>query len=275
MPACEPAVPLDTVPLDITINRVSKAFAGRKDTLPVVDNVSLHVPGGSTTVLVGPSGCGKSTLLRMVAGLATVDTGAISLSGAAPEQRVRERALAFAFQEDALLPWRTLEGNIALGRRLARLPPAPEMVASLIERVGLAGFEKKRPAEMSGGMRQRAAIARCLATKPRIMLLDEPFGAVDALTRRRLNVELPPVWGDGTTTVLMVTHSVTEAVLLADRIAVLSPRPTTVLAEIDVSLPRPRREHMLETPDFRTTVQAVERHLAQAPADRAATATPP
>lgn len=244
--------------LDIRVSHVSKAFESRSDSLPVVADVSLTVPGGSTTTLVGPSGCGKSTLLRIVAGLEQPDEGTVTLGDASPESRRRDCALSIAFQDDALLPWRTLEGNIALGRRLARLPPAPDVLARLIDRVGLTGFEKRRPAELSGGMRQRTAIARCLASEPRILLLDEPFGAVDALTRRRLNIELPPVWGDGTTTVMMVTHSVTEAVLLSDRILVLSPRPASIVAEVDVGLPRPRRKDMLDTPDFRDLVQQVE-----------------
>jgi NitT/TauT family transport system ATP-binding protein len=250
-------------PLDIRLDKISKRFSAAKDDLLVVDGIDLHVPGGSTTALVGPSGCGKSTILRIVAGLEAAEEGTVSIGGQPPAVRRAEGALSIAFQDDALLPWRTLEGNIALGRRLARMPAAPARVSALIEQVGLAGFERKRPAQLSGGMRQRAAIARCLATSPRVLLLDEPFGAVDALTRRRLNIELPPVWGEGSTTVLMVTHSVTEAVLLADSVIVLSARPARIIERIDVTLSRPRRARMLETAAFSETVRAVERALAR------------
>ncbi len=250
-------------PLDLVLKRVSKAFRSAGGDLAVVEGFDLHVPGGSTTALVGPSGCGKSTVLRLLAGLEAPDKGIVTLGGETPQTRRAEGAVAVAFQEDALLPWRTLAGNIALGRRLARMPAAPERIADLITRVGLSGFEKRRPAELSGGMRQRAAIARCLATSPRVLLLDEPFGAVDALTRRRLNIELPPVWGAGQTTVLLVTHSVTEAVLLADRVVVLSPRPARIIAEVDVLLLRPRRSEMTETAAFQETVRTVEAALAR------------
>lgn len=264
MPAANLAPSAPGTLLDIRLDTVSKAFHGPGGALPVVDRVTLHVPGGSTTALVGPSGCGKSTVLRLVAGLDEADEGKVTIEGAVPTLRRAEKALSVAFQDDALLPWRTLEGNIALARRLAKMPPAPELVASLIDRVGLAGFEKKRPAELSGGMRQRAAIARSLATSPRVLLLDEPFGALDALTRRRLNIELPPVWGEGQTTVLVVTHSVAEAALLADRIVVLSPRPARTVATIEVPLPRPRRAEMIHQPAFIEAVRATEHALAQA-----------
>ncbi len=253
-------------PLDIRLHGVSKAFRGAGGGLPVVDRFDLDVPGGSTSALVGPSGCGKSTVLRLVAGLDDADEGAVTIGGQPPRDRRAQRMLSVAFQDDALLPWRTLEGNIALARRLAKMAPAPDLVASLIERVGLSGFETKRPAELSGGMRQRAAVARCLATAPRVLLLDEPFGALDALTRRRLNIELPPVWGEGQTTVLVVTHSVAEAALLADRIVVLSPRPARPVATISVDLPRPRHAEMVHTRAFLDAVRETDLALGAAEA---------
>jgi len=261
MPTPDAARPLASA-LDIRLDKVSKRFSSRDGALSVVDRLSLSVEGGKTVALLGPSGCGKSTLLRLAAGLDMPDEGQVSLGGATPLVRRREAALSVAFQEDALLPWRTLAGNIALGRRLARLPPAPQMVSDLIARVGLAGFEDRRPAELSGGMRQRAAIARCLVSAPRLLLLDEPFGAVDALTRRRLNFELPPVWGQGHTTVLLVTHDVTEAVLLADRVIVLSPRPASIVAEIEVDLPHPRGPETCHSPAFLDAVRRSEAALA-------------
>lgn len=266
MAAVDPsALGTERRPLDIRLKNVSKSFRGTDDgELAVVNDISLHIQGGSTTALVGPSGCGKSTILRAIAGLEDVDHGAVTIEGKPPNLRRTQRALSVAFQDDALLPWRTLAGNIALARRLARLPADSARIASLIDQVGLSGFERKRPAELSGGMRQRAAIARCLATNPRVLLMDEPFGAVDALTRRRLNVELPPVWGQGTTTVLLVTHSVPEAVLLADRVIVLSARPARIVEDIEVHLPRPRQKGMLETQAFSEMVRAVERALSEA-----------
>lgn len=255
--------PVTEPSIDVRLSEISKKFPDANESLTVVDDVSLHIPGGTTTALVGPSGCGKSTLLRIAAGLETASSGRVSLGGAPPEKHRKQGALAVAFQEDALLPWRTLAGNVALGRRLAKLPPAPDRIADLINRVGLAGHENKRPAELSGGMRQRAAIARCLATSPKVLLLDEPFGAVDALTRRRLNIELPPVWGEGRTTVMLVTHSVTEAVLLSDRVVVLSPRPARIIADVQVNLDRPRRAAQLEAPEFIDIVHEVERALSR------------
>ena len=254
----DPAPDRDAEPLSLSLEGLCKAFPGRAGPLPVVEHVSLEVPGGTTTALVGPSGCGKSTILRLAAGLDTPDAGRVSISGAQPRSLCARGTLAVAFQEDALLPWRTLAGNVALARKLARLPADPGRVARLIAQVGLAGFERHRPAALSGGMRQRAAIARCLATDPALLLLDEPFGAVDALTRQRLNIDLPPLWGAGRTTVLLVTHSVSEAVLLADRIVVLSPRPARITAQVVVDLPRPRHADMLESPAFARAVRETE-----------------
>ncbi len=245
----------------ITVASVTKTFGRGPGQTAALRPVDLVVPGGSCTALVGPSGCGKSTLLRIVAGLETADAGSVTLDGAAPHSVRAAGKLAVAFQEDALLPWRTLAGNVALARRLARQRPDPQRVADLIAEVGLKGFESRLPAELSGGMRQRAAIARCLASGPSVLLLDEPFGAVDELTRRRLNLDLPPVWEAAGATVLLVTHSVTEAAILADRVAVLSPRPGQIVEEIAVDLPRPRRARMLDSAVFREVVRQIERAL--------------
>ncbi|WP_102108764.1 ABC transporter ATP-binding protein [Oceaniglobus roseus] len=264
-----PDTPSDGATVDLRLAGISKRFAGpRGEVVAVVDGVDLDVPGGSTVALVGPSGCGKSTLLRIAAGLERADAGEVTLGGESPQARRQRGELAVAFQDDALLPWRTLAGNVALARVLARMPSDPELVNRLVERVGLAGFERRRPAELSGGMRQRAAIARCLATAPRALLLDEPFGAVDELTRRRLNLELPPIWAEARATVLLVTHSVVEAVLLADRVVVLSPRPARVIRDVAVDLPRPRKGAMRDADAFRAAVRAVEGALAEGEARR-------
>ncbi|MEO1680601.1 MAG: ABC transporter ATP-binding protein [Pseudomonadota bacterium] len=256
--------------IDIRLTGVAKRFGRGAGAVDAVAPIDLTVEAGETVALVGPSGCGKSTLLRIVAGLEAPDDGQVTLGGADPAARRAEGALAVAFQDAALLPWRTLRGNVALARRLARQAPDPARVAHLIERVGLTGFESVRPGALSGGMRQRAAIARCMATAPSVLLLDEPFGAVDELTRRRLNLELPPIWGEGGATVLLVTHSVREAVLIADRVVVLSPRPAEIVAEIPVPLPRPRRAAMLEAGETRGISARVEAALGDTAGELAA-----
>lgn len=215
---------------DVRCMGVSKTF----DTVSAVSETDLTFAAGQTTALVGPSGCGKSTLLRMVAGLETPTTGSIRIGDETPVALAKRGGLSMAFQDPSLLPWKSVRGNIALGLKLARRPVDPDGVQRLIDLIGLTGFEDTRPAALSGGMRQRAAIARCLVSEPELVLLDEPFGAVDAITRKRLNVELPPLWRNKGTTALLVTHSVTEAVQLADRIVVLSDRPASVVADIAV-----------------------------------------
>lgn len=180
----------------------------------------------------------------MIAGLEEPTVGTVSIGGAAPQETLKQAGLSVAFQDPSLLPWRSVRGNIALALKLARKPVEPRAIDQLIQLVGLDGFADTRPAELSGGMRQRAAIARALATKPGLLLLDEPFGAVDELTRQQLAQDLPRIWeAQGTTTVL-VTHSVSEAVLLSDRVIVLSPRPAKIVADIPISLPRPRTTEM-------------------------------
>ena len=224
----------------------------------VLRPLDLTLEAGSVTALVGPSGCGKSTLLRIIAGLEQPDPGgSVSIGGDDPASVRRRGELSIAFQDASLLPWRTTAGNVALAQRLAGQRVDHARVAELLEMVGLAGFEKARPAELSGGMRQRAAIARCLITGPRLLLLDEPFGAVDELTRRRLNIELPPLWSGAVTTTLLVTHSISEAVLLADRVLVMSARPGEIVADLPVDLPRPRRMEHLHSARFTELVERI------------------
>ena len=235
---------------DIRLEGVEKTFGTPPNGIQAVAPLDLVLKGGETTALVGPSGCGKSTLLRLIAGLDHPTAGTICIGEETPDELRRRSALAVAFQDAALLPWRTVEGNVAIGRSLARKPKDAEADAQLIDLVGLAGFERRRPAELSGGMRQRAAIARALAGAPELLLLDEPFGAVDELTRERLNAELSPLWEQRGTTALLVTHSVDEAIRLSDRILVLSPRPARISADIGVTLPRPRDGAVLDSSDY-------------------------
>ncbi|MFT4084708.1 MAG: ABC transporter ATP-binding protein [Nocardioides sp.] len=243
---------------DVVCNGVSKTFAGRSGSVKALDDINLRLESGTLTALVGPSGCGKSTLLRIIAGLEQADPGSLlTVDGDDPREMRRRGEISVAFQDASLLPWRSAASNVALARQLARQKPDRARVNELLELVGLKGFEKARPAQLSGGMRQRTAIARCLATSPRLMLLDEPFGAVDELTRRRLNLELPVTWADRGVTSLLVTHSIPEAVLLADRVVVMSPRPGRVVAAVDVDLSRPRRAAHLHSDRFHSLVDEI------------------
>lgn len=241
-----------------------------KGGLAAVAPVDLAFAAGQTTALVGPSGCGKSTILRMIAGLELPSAGRVTIDGAPPAETLRVAGLSVAFQDPSLLPWRTVRGNIELALSLARRPVDRAAVDQLIALVGLDGFADVRPAELSGGMRQRAAIARALATEPRLLLLDEPFGAVDELTRQQLAQDLPRIWEARGTTTLLVTHSVTEAVMLSDRVIVLSPRPAQVLADIEIALPRPRLPDVARSPEFAVLVDDVFAALSRgaAMADR-------
>ena len=225
------------VPADIQCSGVSRLFDG---SILAVDGIDLTFAAGRTTALLGPSGCGKSTLLRLIAGLEDPTAGQVLIAGQPPQALCKQGGLSVAFQDPCLLPWLTVTRNVALGLKLARQAPDPQAVDQMINLVGLGGFQNARPAALSGGMRQRAAIARALVTRPRVLLLDEPFGALDALTRRQLAHDLPPLWQRQQATTLLVTHSVDEAVMLADRILVLSPRPARVMADLDVTLPRSR-----------------------------------
>ncbi len=241
---------------------LAKSFGAAGARVEALRPVDLVLAGGGTTALVGPSGCGKSTLLRLVAGLEEPTAGTVLIGGRTPAEIRSHAGLAMAFQDASLLPWRTVRGNIALALTLARRPADPDEVDRLISLVGLEGFEDRRPGELSGGMRQRVAIARCLVSEPELLLLDEPFGSVDEFTRMRLNFDLPPLWENRGATTLLVTHSVNEAVLLSDRVIVFSPRPAEVAADIPIPFARAQdpRETM-RLPEFAATVEQVSAAL--------------
>lgn len=249
-----------TPPPEIICSGLAKTFDGRTEAVRTTD---VTFEAGQTTALVGPSGCGKSTLLRMVAGLETPSSGRILIGGMPPSDTLRNAALSIAFQDPSLLPWRTVRGNIALALSLARRPVDDAEIDQLISLVGLDGFAEARPAELSGGMRQRAAMARALVTRPGLLLLDEPFGAVDELTRHQLAQDLPRIWEARGTTTLLVTHSVTEAVLLSDRVIVLSPRPAEIIADIAIPLDRPREPGIERSSEFGDLTDAVYSALSR------------
>jgi NitT/TauT family transport system ATP-binding protein len=224
----------------IRLNGVSRTFAGRSGTVEALREIELDVADGEFVAVLGRSGCGKSTLLRMIAGLLPTTAGEIRVSG---ERVTRPRRdIAMMFQRPALLPWRTVLDNVLLPvqifgwRKSAHRARAHE----LLELTGLAGFEKRLPHELSGGMQQRVALCRSLIANPGVMLMDEPFSALDALTREELSGELQRIHMNNGATILFVTHSIDEAVLLADRVVVLSPRPGRIREIIDIKIPRPR-----------------------------------
>jgi NitT/TauT family transport system ATP-binding protein len=235
----------------VEIHGVSKAYAlDRRDSVLALKDVNLTIEDGEFVALLGPSGCGKSTLLHLVAALEEVSTGSILVDGESPALLRDQHRLGIAFQDHALLPWLSVKGNVALPFKIAGLPVDSARVQHLIELVGLQGFEEARPSQLSGGMRQRAAIARSLCLEPSLLLLDEPFGALDAVTRRRMNLELQQIWLESSLTTLMVTHSVDEALFLADRVVVMSGRPGVIVEAIPVPFPRPRRIDCMRSEQF-------------------------
>jgi len=243
---------MTAAPAGISLTAIGKTYRGRGKDVEALRDVTLDCDQGSFTALIGPSGCGKSTALRILLGLEPADSGSVSIGGQSPQQAAAAGVTGVAFQDSALLPWRNVASNIALplevlGRKVAGYR---DDIAHLIALVGLKGYEKALPGELSGGMRQRVAIARALVTRPQVLFMDEPFGALDQILRRQMNIELQRIWAETGATTLLVTHGIDEAVFLADRVVVMQAAPGRIAEVIDIPFPRPRAADLFGQPEF-------------------------
>ena len=248
----------------VAVEGVSHRFEARDGArLLALDRVEFAVEPGEFVSIVGPSGCGKTTLLRIVAGLLEPGEGRARVLGGDPEAARAMHAFGLVTQEPGLLPWRTVAANVALSFELAGRRPDAAAVRGLLEQTGIERFAGYHPAELSGGMRQRVALARALAHGPRLLLMDEPFGALDEFSREEMRLELLRLWERDRPSVLFVTHTIREAVLLSDRVVVLAPRPGRVVADVAVDLPRPRHAAIEETTAFLDHVARVREALRQ------------
>ena len=245
----------------ITVEDVAKIYRTRDGDVESLKPLSFDVAEGEFMAIVGPSGCGKSTLLKMIGGLLPVSRGRISVSGR--DVRGPPDDVGFVFQSPVLLAWRTVLANVMLQIEMRRLPRDRYLpkARALLGMVGLQDFERKLPWQLSGGMQQRASICRALVHDPAVLLMDEPFGALDAMTRERMNLELQRIWAETRKTVLFITHSIPEAVFLADRVLVMTERPGSIAAIYDVPLPRPRSLTVMGDPVFGALTQRIRKHF--------------
>ncbi|HEY4170405.1 MAG TPA: ABC transporter ATP-binding protein [Reyranella sp.] len=236
----------------VSCEGVSVRFTSERGTVTALQNIDLTIARGSFLTLLGPSGCGKSTLLRVMADLVAPTSGRVSVLGGTSQAARESRQIGFVFQDPALLAWRTVFDNVSLPLQVGggKALPGARSPQELLSLVGLSGWERAYPHELSGGMRQRVAIARALVSGPRLLLMDEPFGALDEITRDRLNEELLQLWETTGTTIVFVTHSIYEAAFLGQSVLLLAARPGRVREQVPVTLPMPRRLAQRETPEF-------------------------
>ncbi|MEJ8475903.1 ABC transporter ATP-binding protein [Roseibium algae] len=247
----------------IDIDKLSLTFETNDGPVHALSDIDLKVDEGDFVSFIGPSGCGKTTLLRVIADLEQPTGGSISVNGLTPHEARLKRAYGYVFQAAALYPWRTIENNIALPLEIMGLSKVEQQqrIAKNMELVNLAGFEKKFPWQLSGGMQQRASIARALSVEPDLLLMDEPFGALDEIVRDHLNDQLHQLWAKTNKTVVFVTHSIPEAVYLSTKIVVLCPRPGRIYDVIESNLPRERTLDLRESPEFLKIAQRVREGL--------------
>ena len=251
--------------LAVEVRNASVIYQTADTPVQALSNIDLQIGEGEFVSLIGPSGCGKTTLLRVIADLEQISDGAVLVNGVSPHAARMARSYGYVFQAPALFPWRTVLGNVMLPLQIQGRGAAQSRSIALeqLARVGLTGFEGKYPWQLSGGMQQRVSIARALAFEPRILMMDEPFGALDEITRDRLNEQLQQLWQRERRTVVFVTHSIAEAVYLATRIVVMSPRPGRIVKVIDSPLPDARHLGLRDTPAFIEVAHAVREALAE------------
>jgi len=246
----------------LEIDSLSKTFESRDGSrVDALKDINLSIRAGEFITIVGPSGCGKSTLLHILAGVLERSSGTVTIGGHSLDGPSRD--IGVVFQESLLLPWRNVADNILLPIEVLRLPVSKyrPRVDALLQLTNLKGFEAKYPHELSGGMQQRVSIARGLIHEPSTLLMDEPFGALDAMTREQMNLDVLKIWHESKKTIILITHSVNEAILLGDRVVVMSPRPGRIVDILDIDLPRPRTIEMSNTPEFGAYAARIRDHL--------------
>jgi NitT/TauT family transport system ATP-binding protein len=256
-PVLTPEVATSRAPTVVELRELSKTYRARgsKEQIRAIESVTLDVISGEFLSIVGPSGCGKSTLLKIIAGLTSPSSGHVRLDR---QWSTRGNPIGMVFQSPVLLPWRSILDNVLLPADIARQRNQYEKRAKkLVEMVGLEGFERRYPFELSGGMQQRVSLARALLMDPAVLLMDEPFGALDAMTREQMGAELQRIWQETRKTILFVTHSIPEAVFLSDRVAVMTSRPGRIARVSDIDLPRPRTTATMGAPEFTVAANAI------------------
>lgn len=241
----------------IIATELTKSFGA----LQAISSLSLSIEEGEFVSIIGPSGCGKSTLLRILGGLLAPSSGSVAIAGGSPQAAQARKQIGFVFQDPALLPWRNVTSNINLPTEINRGASSGLGVAELLDMVGLKEFESYHPYQLSGGMQQRVALARALVFDPPVLLMDEPFGALDEITRGEMRYELLRIWEQRRKTVVFVTHSITEAIALSDRVLVMSRQPGQIKADISIKLPRPRTEEIELTDKFRAYAKEMKELL--------------